>query len=180
MLEDVPALNRALRLTGPKHLVPFSAIHVRMMTFDAFEQGYLDAIPNYELVVDGYSRIGYSYTGVVEGKPVCSFGVIPLWPGVAEMWMLPDLTLRHHAFAFHRATKRWIDIVMSELCLVRLQCTVHTRNVRADKWIRSLYFESEGTLRRFGPEGADYEMYARLIDGRPAQLSESSPTAAGP
>jgi len=165
-LSDVPALNQRLGLTGDRHLVPFSGIHVSMMRLDRWERGYLQHIPNYQAVLDGYAQIGHTYTGVANGKPVCSFGIISMWPGVAEMWMVPDMSLGHHRYTFHRATFRWINIMVAELQLVRLQATVHTGNDRADKWIRSLYFQKEGVLKAFGPEGADYSMYARLFNGR--------------
>jgi len=102
-----------------------------------------------------------------------------MWPGVAEMWLVPDMSIRRYAFTFHRASKRWIDILMSELQLVRLQATVHTGNARADKWIRSLYLEKEGILRSFGPDGADYAMYSRLSNVGSVQLSESSTSPTG-
>jgi hypothetical protein len=76
--------------------------------------------------------------------------------------MIPDIALPSVARPFHRATKLFLDVCMEELQLVRIQVTVCTLNVSADKWIRTLHFKEEGVLRRFGPEGADYKMYARL------------------
>jgi len=134
ILEDIGALNEAVKLSGDKQLVPFSSV----------------------------ARLGHAYTGAKAGRPMCSFGVMQMWPGVAEMWLIPDANLTTVARPFHRATKEFIDICMDELQLVRLQVTVCVLNGPADKWIKRLHFNEEGILRRFGPEGADYKMYAKL------------------
>ena len=50
-----------------------------------------------------------------------------------------------------------------ELSLHRLQVTVSSRNVRAVKWIKSLYFKEEGILKNYGIDKSDYIMFARLF-----------------
>ena len=180
MLDDIAELNQHIGLTGDRHLVPFSPIHIRMMEIGPFELEYLNRLGSYAQILEAYAQMGHAYTGVVSGKPVCCFGCIRLWPGVSEMWMLPSTGLRSVAMTFHRAAVRWLTVVMDEMELVRIQATVHTANRRALKWIESLNLECEGTLRAFGPEGADYKMYARLSDGRTFQLTETATAAARP
>jgi len=162
ILDDIGALNEAVKLSGDKRLVPFSPVHVRMMDLGPFDTAYLEHLDDWVKMLDGMARIGHAFTGALAGKPMCSFGIIKLWPGVAEMWLIPDANLTTVARPFHRATKAFIDICMDDLQLVRLQVTVHTLNVPADKWIKRLHFNEEGVLRKFGPEGADYRIYARL------------------
>lgn len=167
ILDDTIALTHAVKLSGDKQLVPFSSVHVKMMDLGVFDLAYLEHLEDWSGMLDGMARLGYAYTGALAGKPMCCFGVIKLWPGVAEMWLIPDANLTTVARPFHRATKAFFDICMVELQLVRLQVTVHTLNVSADKWVKRLHFIEEGVLRRFGPEGADYIMYARLREPAP-------------
>jgi len=162
ILEDIAALNEAVKLAGDKQLVPFSPVHVQMMDLTPFDQAYLNHLDDWVGMLGGMAQLGYAFTGVLAGKPMCCFGIAKLWHGVAEMWMIPDANLTTVARSFHRATKAFIYICMVDLQLVRLQATVHTLNNPADKWIKSLHFSEEGVLRRFGPEGADYRMYAKL------------------
>jgi len=164
ILENIAALNVAVKLSGDKQLVPFAPVHIEMMDLGPFDRAYLEYLENWPGILDGMARLGHAYTGVLAGKPMCSFGIFLLWPGVAEMWLIPDANLTTVALPFHRATKEFIDICMDELHLVRLQVTVHTLNGPADKWIKRLHFNEEGILRRFGPEGADYRMYAKMKD----------------
>lgn len=162
LFDDVSKLSKAVRLTGDKQLVPFSPVHVEMMDLGLFDRAYLENLPDWPGMLAGMAALGFAYTGTLEGKPMCSFGVTKMWPGLAELWMIPDIALSSVARPFHRATKLFLDVCMEELQLVRIQVTVCTLNVSADKWIRTLHFTEEGVLRKFGPEGADYKMYARL------------------
>jgi len=162
LLEDIEALNKAVRLSGDRKLVPFSPTHIQMMELGPFEQGYWNAIPHWLEMLEGMAALGYAFTGTKAGRPYCSFGVMKMWPGVAEMWLIPDANLPQVAMSFHRAALRFADICMSDLHLVRLQVTVHTANVPADNWIQKMLFQEEGVLRAFGPDGSDHRMYSRL------------------
>jgi len=162
ILEDIGALNEAVKLSGDRQLVPFSSVHVKMMELGPFDKAYLEHLDDWAGMLDGMAGLGYAFTGALAGKPMCCFGIIKLWAGVAEMWLIPDANLTTVARSFHRVTKAFFDICMEDLQLIRLQVTVHTLNGPADKWIKRLHFNEEGVLRRFGPEGADYKMYAKL------------------
>lgn len=91
---------------------------------------------------------------------ICSMGVITPWPGMGELWMaFYTDDLAPHARALLKYGRRALTVFASYR---RLQATV-----RADrpKWIRfaqQFGFQYEGTLDKFGPEGADYFMMARI------------------
>jgi hypothetical protein len=180
ILDDITELNKAVKLDGlHRALVRFEASHVQRMELNEFDTGYLNALPDWYGMLEGMAHLGYAFTGVLDGRPMCSFGVMKMWPGVGEMWLIPDKDLGLVARSFHRVAKIFSDICMSEFHLIRLQVTVNTLNVPADKWIRSLYFQEEGILRSFGPDGTDARMYSRLkdqSDGRSVLESESGDT----
>ena len=46
--------------------------------------------PNYLEYMDHASEQGYGYCVIDDGKPMLCFGVVPYWPGVAELWLIPD------------------------------------------------------------------------------------------
>ena len=162
LLDDIEALNKAVRLTGDRKLVTFSPVHIEMMELSPFEQAYFDSLPNWLYMLEGMAALGYAYTGIKAGRPYCSFGVMKMWPGVAEMWLIPDADLAQVVMSFHRAARRFSDICMSKLHLVRLQATVHSANVPGDNWIKRMLFQEEGVLRGFGPDGSDHKMYSRI------------------
>lgn len=172
-LNDVQGLNARFGLTDPK-LVEFHPALVSMMTPRATDKVFFDHVDNFPSILDGYSRMGPAYCAVLHGKPLAVFGCIPLWRGVGECWLVTDEGLPRIARPFHRVTKEMFRLFMSELCLFRLQVTVHSGNRLAVKWIERLYFKREGRLRSFGPDGEDFFMYARIDDGRPLLGAESA------
>jgi|TARA_Y100000296_G_scaffold35221_2_gene40805 hypothetical protein len=163
IFDDITELNAAVKLDGlHRALVRFEVDHMVRMNLNEYDQAYLEALPDWYGMLEGMSKLGYAFTGVLDGRPMCCFGVMKMWPGVAEMWLVPDVDLSLVARSFHRAAKKFADICMSDLHLFRLQVTVNTLNVPADKWIKTLYFVEEGVLRQFGPDGSSHKMYSRL------------------
>ena len=178
LLDDIPALNERFGLTDPK-LVGYHPTLVRMMDIREHDQVFFKRIENYPDIIKGYSVMGPSYIAVHHGRPLAVFGCIPLWTGVGEAWLITDKDLSSIARPFHRVTKKMFDIFMAELNLVRLQVTVHSSNLQAVKWIKTLYFKEEGRLEKYGPDGKDFFMYARIKDGRDFFKTKSTSSTSG-
>ena len=104
------------------------------------------------------------YAGLVEGQCVVAFGFIPFWDHVAEGWMVSSRHLSRDKFIFHRAAAKGMDYVYTFTGLRRLQFTIHSYNRLAIRWADALGFVLEGRLEKYGPDGADYLMYAKVID----------------
>ena len=94
------------------------------------------------------------------GEPILCMGVISLWHGCGEAWMLGSTKMSDHPVAIARAIKE-----------VFLEYTLHKEfwrvqsNVRSDwplaiKFIKFLGMQEEGLMKKFGPEGADYIRFA--------------------
>jgi hypothetical protein len=162
-LYDIDALNELCNLTDPK-LVEFHPSLLNLMDIREYDQIFFDTIPDFPTVLESYAKLGPAYAAVHHGKPAAVFGCIPLWDGVAECWLVTGTNLPEIARPFHRVTKIMFDMFMSELNLVRLQVTIHQLNVNAVKWIKTLYFNEEGVLRKYGPDQEDFFMFARIDD----------------
>jgi len=173
-LDNIVALNNYLDLTTERKLVPFDPLLLKLMNLRKYDRIFPDYISNYDEIMKAYMHIGKAWCGVAQGKPVCAFGIIPLWKGVAEIWMLTDEELPKYIRTFHRVTKQMFDLFFDEYELNRLQCTVHSLNGHGVKWIEALYFEQEGRLKKYGPDGKDFFMYGRLKNGRHTLIAKSS------
>lgn len=161
LLGDIVALNDAAKLQADYKLIDFEPALVPMLRPRGTDATFFDTIPNFAGILSGYASMGPAYMGCHQGQVICMFGCIPLWQGVAECWLITDVSLPDHARPFHRVTKLVLDSFMSELQLVRLQITVHSDNFLAHKWAKVLYFHEEGVLHKFGPDGKDFYMMAR-------------------
>ena len=107
---------------------------------------------------------GMSWSADVDGRIVASAGLIPLWAGVAEAWMMGGDDIGRHQVKVARQIRTMFDDVMKQRGLYRAQANIHHRFDKAIRLAEWLGFENEGLMRRFGIEGDDYFRYARVLD----------------
>lgn len=143
-------------------VVPFSPFHVSMMNLNEHDETAKRCVPDWLRRLEGQSALGPAFTGIYYGKPMLSFGIIPIWPGLAEAWMIPDRDISCVAVPLCRVSRQFFNHCETTMALRRIQITVRSSNVRAVEWAKFLYFEPEATLTAFGPDGEDYLMMRRL------------------
>jgi len=171
-------------------IVPFAWYHIHAMDLREKERGYLANINDYVERAKIYQTKGPCFSAIVEGEGIaCSWGVVPLWPGVAECWMLTSTLLDRYPLTTIRKARELIHVIKCELMCKRLQMTVRTDDAVAIRFAEALYFRSEGVLNSYGTDGSDFTMMARLDDERtfrgrrPGQLGagrDAAETAGSP
>jgi RimJ/RimL family protein N-acetyltransferase len=85
-----------------------------------------------------------------------------MWPGTAEAWMITSIEFPNISVTVTRAAIRYFDKISTIHNLKRLQITVDMENELAMRWAKMLKFTPEGVLRKYGPGGFDYTMFARI------------------
>ena len=105
---------------------------------------------------------GMSWSAEVDGRIVASAGLVPLWKGVAEAWMISSDDVGRHRVQVARQLRVMFDEVMWHRGLYRAQANIHHKFEKAIRLAEWLGFENEGLMRRFGIEGADYIRYAKV------------------
>jgi hypothetical protein len=143
-------------------LIPFRPEHLLRMELKGDELIYLELIPEYHRYIIEMAVPDFSWTVVRDGSPVAVFGVRPMWPGVAEVWMLPGVGIEKNAIALVRGARHIFAQIEQEYGVRRLQIAVRKSNYTAYKFARSVYFEQESLMSQFGPEGEDYYMMTRI------------------
>lgn len=151
---------------SPLTVLPFKSYLLTLMDLHPEDQANIDQIPNYFQYLDKATKSGYGYTVIDgNGKPIVCFGVAPQWPGVAELWLIPDMKLIFkHRLKFHKGAKKFMEMCAEELNLHRIHVTVSARNVRAIKWIERIYFKREGVLKKYTFDKNDMIMYSRIFE----------------
>jgi hypothetical protein len=100
---------------------------------------------------------GWSFTLIENGHIICCSGIVDMWPGVGEAWFLASSKIHEYPRPFIRFAKTdVIQKVVDENDLWRVQAVCKADWPAAIKFARFLGFESEGVMRKYGPEGADY------------------------
>lgn len=96
--------------------------------------------------------------------PVACAGIIVLWTGVAEAWALTSPLVSQFPIGFHRAAKQVLSGAMYEYKLHRLQVSIPSTHSVSCNWIRSLGFQFEGRMEKYGPAKDDWLRFVRLSE----------------
>jgi RimJ/RimL family protein N-acetyltransferase len=103
------------------------------------------------------------YTVVIENRPIAILGLTKLWSGVGEIWGIISDNVKEKPVAFHKAVLRMIRLHAEKLNLRRLSLEVRADYPEGLRWAKSLGFEEEGYFKKYGPDGADYKIFARFF-----------------
>tara|TARA_Y100000004_G_scaffold182527_1_gene229369 strand:+ start:528 stop:1022 length:495 start_codon:yes stop_codon:yes gene_type:complete len=161
---SLDVLNEVMRMDYPRHkIVHWQPAHLYICDLNEFDKQNMELFEGYQDYLQAYADGGHAYTAIGEGEIYAMFGLFKLWPGVGEAWLIPSNKIDRKTLAMHRAALRFFEYAANELQIKRLQFTVHTLNERADRWAQRCYFEREGLLKKYGPDGSDYWMYARMF-----------------
>lgn len=119
--------------------------NAKELTEDAFEKGH-----------------SYAYTLLKGDKIIAVFGLTMIRSDLAEVWSLLSDDIECCSIQFARICKRYLDYHIKQLDVVRAHAVIRSDYDRGFKFLKFLGFEREGTLKKFGLEGADMDMWARV------------------
>ena len=101
-----------------------------------------------------------SFTLKIDEKPCLATGIIELWPGVGEAWMLSSILMQQHPLVAARAVKRNLSNYIKEKGYWRVQANVRVGWPQAEKFAAFVGMKREGLMPKFGPEKEDHYRYA--------------------
>ena len=146
-------------------VVEFKSFILDYMELGLVDQLNVENIPNYKDYLDSATEQGMGYAVLDNGKPIVCFGLVELWPHVAECWLIPDVRMiKKWKFQFHKGSLNFMEEAAKELNLHRIHVTVDKHNPIALKWIRRMKFSEEGLLKKYSYSGQDMVMYGRIFD----------------
>ena len=104
-----------------------------------------------------------AFTGMIDGKPIFAAGMKIIWKGVAEGWVLATKDTLDHPLLVARAIKKGFAKTAKENNINRVQSAIRADYTIGLKFAKWLGLEEEGLMRKFGFDGSDQYMYARLF-----------------
>ena len=142
--------------------MPFHPAHLEMI--DPAEFGRMTAaqLREWKELIIAQAQNGTAITAYLHGKPMACFGFLPIWTGVAEMWLLIEERGRKYGKSLTRAALVVRDYAVLSNNLHRIQITVRSADIRAMRWAQAIGFEQEAVLRRYGPDQSDFYIFARI------------------
>lgn len=106
---------------------------------------------------------GPAWTGRIDGRVIGCAGFALLWQGRAAAWCLIGQDIPKRAWlGIYRAIETRIA-QLPALGVQRLEAEAQFAFLPGNRLLTMLGFEREGLARRFGPDGSDFNRYARLF-----------------
>jgi hypothetical protein len=116
-------------------------------------------------------RAGPAFTAEEGGRLLACAGVMEVQPHHATAWAFLAGGLGASLVPVTRAVLRFLDACGYQRVDMVVRC-----NFRAGrKWARMLGFTCEGRMRRAGPHGEDYILYARIAEDAAGQPAPRDP-----
>ena len=103
-----------------------------------------------------YSKEGQAFTYFIGDKPVFACGIVQLWEGVAEAWVLCGINVFDIKFLAARTIKELQDETCKKYKIRRLQTSVKAEFKRGLRFATWCGFKTEGLKRKYGPDGSDF------------------------
>ncbi|WP_341713785.1 hypothetical protein [Erythrobacter sp.] len=105
-----------------------------------------------------------AFTGIDNGHLVGAAGIFPLWEGVGEAWLLGADRMKRHPLSAGRMVRRRLHEIANAHGMWRVQAAMRSDWPELARWAKFLGMKHEGTMRRYGVDGQDYERWA-WVDG---------------
>ena len=109
-----------------------------------------------------HSQPGNAYTMFVNGKPVFACGIVVLWDGVAECWVMASQNVYEMKFLAARTILELQDKLCKKNKIRRLQTSVKAdfkKGLRLAHWCG---LEIEGLKKKYGPDGSNYYQLGKI------------------
>jgi hypothetical protein len=121
-------------------------------------QSYME-VPSDPKVWEAAASGGDCFTGRHDGRIIVCSGIVRHWQTRAEAWLLMGCPVsRTEMLWIHRRVSDFLE----NAGIVRIETTVKQNFDAGHRWAKMLGFKAEGRMSRFGPDGTDYQMYARV------------------
>jgi hypothetical protein len=134
----------------------------------SIERRHFDALtfmnfPKPELIAKRFTR-GPAYTIVASEGLVASGGILPLWKGVGEAWVVTSELVDTYPLLFAKTVWRKLYEIIDGNGIERVQTTIHKDFIVSQKWAERMGFKNEGLMRKY-LGGEDYYRYALVREG---------------
>jgi hypothetical protein len=143
-------------------VVPFEAWHFDKIEIRDPDRSEVMAIPNFKKICEHYEKAGGAYTLLSSEGVVAISGVVSVMPGVGAAWAVTSELVNKYPKAYYKGTRDFLRAIISDWRLHRVQTTVIATNKVAVNWIQHLGFQREGLMRKYGADGSDHYLYARV------------------
>jgi RimJ/RimL family protein N-acetyltransferase len=108
--------------------------------------------------VESLISAGPAYACLADNKVIAMAGVSMFWKGRGHAWA----TIADNGRPYLKAITKEVLNFLKFTSISRIETSVDCRFEAGHKWAQMLGFEKEGTMRSWGPNGENYDLYSRV------------------
>ena len=103
---------------------------------------------------------GMAFTALENGHVIACAGIYKLWSGVGEAWLLASERIHNNRIGVARAVRLGMKNIIDEQEFWRVQTAMRSDWPLLERWAKFLGMKHEGSMRKFGVDGSDWERWA--------------------
>ena len=149
-------------MTDNFKIVPYETQHGDEMIEFGLNDKLMDIDANFTENRIDFTLVGLSFTLLHNNNPVCSGGIVPLWNGVAEGWVISSKRIYKERIRASRLIRKRTDLLCAANKIWRLQTAVKSNFKTGLRFAEFLGFKNEGLMKAYGPDKTDYYRMARI------------------
>lgn len=135
--------------------IPFKPWHLKLFKVG---QQYHEPLTDNETRAFLYRRVE-GVTVLIDGDITFIIGVLRMWPGVAEVTMIPSDKFYQFPKTCLKICKTLLQNAFEMYDLHRLQVMVHPSYAQHIRFIEAFGFAYEATLHKYGHNQEDFHLY---------------------
>jgi hypothetical protein len=144
-------------------LVPFKGEHVLEMNLREWDRKFLAANPDLgDISTSYFERNAMGFTAVCEEGVIGAGGLVPIFKTNWEAWVFTTPLFEKHGVRIAVMARKLLDNFFKSSKVLRVQAPIDSKYPTAIRFAEAMGLWPEATLRRYGPEGQDFIMYARV------------------
>ena len=145
------------------YIIPYTAEHGRFILSQQMNHKLMDKDAEFDGDAMNLVQDHLAFTGIVNDKPICAAGMKMIWGQVAEGWVIASSDMWNHPLSVAKAIKKDFARVAKENNITRVQSAIRKDFSEGQRFAEWLGLEKEGLMRKWGFDGSDQYMYARLF-----------------
>ena len=149
-------------MTDNYRIVPYKTQHGDEMIEFGLNDKLMDIDASFKENRIDFAMAGLAFTLLDNNVPVCSGGIVPLWTGVAEGWVISSKRIFKNRIKASRLIKKRTDLLCAANKIWRLQTAVKSNFKTGLRFAEFLGFKNEGLMKAYGPDKTDYYRMARI------------------
>ena len=142
-------------------IVPFRVEHaIDLMRGDLTEDNLAKSDEIAKRDGEFYLTRGPCFSAILDGRVIGSAGIMTMWPGVGEAWLLFSKEVENHKRFVYETVTEYLITLVCDLDLRRVQAHCNANLPVAIRFLEQMGFEREGLMRKYGTDGSDHYLYS--------------------